>query len=287
MFSTILVYCGTSQSNAPIRLATRIAASSGAHVTLGDTVERDWNVTALVSGTKQTALSRVAARMRRNGVKPSTILLQGEAADAVVQSLIADKYDLLVIDAPPSGATYSERDITMRLVKESPVSVLLARELRRRKRLRILAAVDAGTWDPRDADNLNSKLVRTASWLAQHLTGDVQVLHVWDPVSEGPMRWAGVSAESVTKSHVEGRDHVLKELQETIRLQRTRVDPAHVHVEIGEPRSVIPEFARDKGIDLIVIGTFARSGLSGRILGNSAHAILDSSPCSMLIVPRL
>ena len=28
------------------------------------------------------------------------------------------------------------------------------------------------------------------------------------------------------------------------------------------------------------------TGLSGRILGNSAHAILDSSPCSMLIVPR-
>jgi universal stress protein E len=279
-FSSILVYCGSLQSSDPIRFATRIARSSGAHVTLGDTVEH------LPDTTKQRALRKLAAQMRRSGVKPSMMLLQGEAGDAILEAIVNDQHDLLIVQAPVTGMFDSDRKITFRLTKESSVPILLARELRRRKRPKILAAVDATAWSPRDSDNLNSQLIETALSFAEHLDGDVHVLHVWEPVSEGPMRWAGVSTEAVAEYYATGLDHIVEELEKTIEPYGARMGAGRIHVEVGDPRSVIPEFARENDIDLIVIGMFARSGLSGRILGNSADTILDRSPCSMVVVPR-
>jgi nucleotide-binding universal stress UspA family protein len=296
-FTSMLVYWGTSPSGAPIRFASRIAAASGIHVTLGDTVEivpeatlrelpADWDVPALVRARKQSVLSKAAARMRRSGVEPSTILLEGDTITAIVECVKRDRHNLVVTSAPFPEMPDAARETTLRLVHESPVPVLLARDLRRRNRMRILAAVDAATWPAGDSDNLNARIVRIALWVAQHLDAEVHVVHAWQPVAEGPMRWAGVSPEGVANYHDTGREDVLHDLTKTIRQHRGRIDADHFHVDIGDPRTVIPQYAADNAIDLIVIGTFARSGLSGRILGNSAHEIVDSSTSSMLIVPR-
>jgi nucleotide-binding universal stress UspA family protein len=296
-FTSMLVYWGTSPADVPLKFAARIGASSGVHVTLGDTVQNvpesalrelpaDWDVPALVRTRKQAALSKAAARMRRSGVAPSTILLEGDSVSAVIECIERDRHNLLVTNAPFSDMGDADRETTLRLVRDSPVPVLCAHELRRRKRMRILAAVDAVAWPARDDGNLNSRIVRIALWFAQHFDGEVHVLHAWQPVGEGPMRWAGVSPEGLANYHVSGRDDVMDDLTKTVRQHRARIDVDHVHVEIGDPRSVIPQYAADKGIDLIVIGNFARSGISARILGNSANAIVDTSPCSTLIVPR-
>jgi nucleotide-binding universal stress UspA family protein len=293
----MLVYWGTSPSDAPVKFASRIAASSNIHVTLGDTVETvspatlrelpaDWDVPALIRARKQSALSKAAARMRRSGVAPSTILLEGDPVTSIIECVKRDRHNLLVTVAPFPEMRDAVRETTLRLVHESPIPVLLARDVRRRKRMRILAAVDESTWQTGDAGNLNARIVRIALWAAQQMDGEVHVVHAWQPVAEGPMRWAGVSPEGVANYHDTGRVDVIQDLTRTIRQHRGRIAIDHIHVDIGDPREVIPEYAADNGIDLIVIGTFARSGLSGRILGNSAHAIVDSSPSSMLIVPR-
>ena len=44
------------------------------------------------------------------------------------------------------------------------------------------------------------------------------------------------------------------------------------------------EFATDHNTDLLVVGTVARSGVAGRIIGNTAEAVLNQLPCSMLVV---
>jgi universal stress protein E len=296
-FASILVYRGEPQSNAPIRLVTRLAASSGAHVTLADTMEQvpeatlrrlpeNWDVITLVRKKKQDALGRVAARMRRVGVKPSAALLEGNTVDAVVDCIKTEEHDLLVIDAPVPGIPDGAREIIARLVSESPVPVLLARDQRRRGHPRILAAVDSATWRPRDADCLNCRLMEAALWLAGHLDGKIHVLHVWEPVAEGSMRWAGVSPAGVSEYHVAARTEIRQELKNAVKPYRAHISASQIHVETGEPRVVIPRFATDEGMDLIVIGHYARSGLTGRLLGNSADSLPATSRCSILVVPR-
>ena len=296
-FASILVYSGAPQSSSSIQLVTRLASSSGAHVTLADVVEqlpestliglpRSWDVLTLVRRKKQTALARLASGMRRQGVKPSTVLLEGNPVDAIAECVKRDGHDLLVIDAPSADMPDDARDALSRLARESSIAVLLLRNPRRRAHPRILAAVDSSTWRPREADSLNAKLVESALWVAKHVDGTVHVLHVWEPVAEGSMRWAGVSPEGVSDYHDAARTDVREELENTIEPYRDHISAKHVHVETGDRRQAISSFATEKKIDLIVIGHYARSGLTGRLLGNAADALLETSPCSILVIPR-
>lgn len=59
-----------------------------------------------------------------------------------------------------------------------------------------------------------------------------------------------------------------------------------VHLECDElgPGHAISELAKREGIDLIVMGTMARTGLTGALLGNTAEQVLDQIECSVLAV---
>jgi len=56
------------------------------------------------------------------------------------------------------------------------------------------------------------------------------------------------------------------------------------HMVAGDPRVVLPRMASQLNIGLIVMGTVARTGLSGLIMGNTAEDILRSVECSVLAV---
>ena len=56
-------------------------------------------------------------------------------------------------------------------------------------------------------------------------------------------------------------------------------------VEQGNAELKIVEYAREHLIDLIVLGTHARSGVERFLLGSTAEAILRHAPCPVLIVP--
>ena len=53
----------------------------------------------------------------------------------------------------------------------------------------------------------------------------------------------------------------------------------------GRSAREITKYARDKGIDLIVISTHGRTGVSRTLLGSVAEAVVRLSPCLVLTVP--
>jgi nucleotide-binding universal stress UspA family protein len=55
-----------------------------------------------------------------------------------------------------------------------------------------------------------------------------------------------------------------------------------VHFIKGDPGQVIPSFATEHRIDVLVIGTIGRSGTSGLIIGNTAEKVLNQLQCSVL-----
>jgi nucleotide-binding universal stress UspA family protein len=58
-------------------------------------------------------------------------------------------------------------------------------------------------------------------------------------------------------------------------------------VVLGEPASSLVQAVRDEGIDLLVVGSHGRTGLSKLLLGSvSAHAVCHA-PCNVLVVKRL
>ncbi len=52
----------------------------------------------------------------------------------------------------------------------------------------------------------------------------------------------------------------------------------------GNPCKEIPSLARRCNVDLIVMGSVARTGIPGFIIGNTAELILGQVKCSVLVV---
>ncbi|PSJ15709.1 universal stress protein, partial [Nitrosomonas supralitoralis] len=56
------------------------------------------------------------------------------------------------------------------------------------------------------------------------------------------------------------------------------------HLLKGSPREVIPALSKEIKTDLVVMGTVARTGISGFFMGNTAETILNQLDCLVLAV---
>jgi len=52
----------------------------------------------------------------------------------------------------------------------------------------------------------------------------------------------------------------------------------------GRPYEQIVHLAKELHMDLIVIGTFGRSGSAGRLIGSVAERVIEYAPCPVLVV---
>jgi len=53
----------------------------------------------------------------------------------------------------------------------------------------------------------------------------------------------------------------------------------------GAPHEQIPAFARENGVDLIVISTHGRSGVASVVFGSVTQRVIVASPCPLLVLP--
>jgi nucleotide-binding universal stress UspA family protein len=81
-------------------------------------------------------------------------------------------------------------------------------------------------------------------------------------------------------------DMVLDSQDAIARLARTKCDAqvGQVLVRTGDARDVINQTAKELGIDLIVMGTHGRRGISRALLGSVAETVVRSAPCAVLTV---
>jgi nucleotide-binding universal stress UspA family protein len=237
----------------------------------------------MLSGRRQ-QLARVANSVTEVPVEWK--LLVGRPATVLVQEVLRSNHDVLIrshardLTTPgptPFGA------VDMELLRTCPCPVLLARHGRPASHPRVAAAANAST-DETVEEALNKKIVELALQVASSLdAGSTTLLHVWKPFAERMIRsHAGDDQFSV---YVESARHreaaALSRLAQSFESGGARLQPT---LRRGEPADVIPEFVVAEGIDLVVMGTVARAGIAGMLIGNTAERILRRLPCSVLAV---
>lgn len=57
-----------------------------------------------------------------------------------------------------------------------------------------------------------------------------------------------------------------------------------VAVEVGHPAETIVRVAQERGVDLIVMGTHGRTGLSHALMGSVAEKVVRLAPCPVLTI---
>ena len=55
----------------------------------------------------------------------------------------------------------------------------------------------------------------------------------------------------------------------------------------GNPAIEVVKYAQENKVDLVVVGTLGRSGLSRFLLGSTAEKIIRTAPCPVLVVRQL
>ena len=81
-----------------------------------------------------------------------------------------------------------------------------------------------------------------------------------------------------------GMERLTSALRKQIGTEAYQYLSPRVHLSRGAATRTIPALASKLKADLVVMGTVARTGIPGLIIGNTAEAILEQLHCSVLAI---
>jgi len=290
--ASILAYVNSDDMRL-LKDAKRLSEGTHARLKIVDAVEplarylqivmpKSRELARLVRSVKQSRLQQIVKRLRVSGMPAKSELLEGPPETAIIKEILKNHHDLLMVSSTNDGDRGTTR---MRLLRKCPCPVWVAGPKRLTKRMRILAAVDALPGDEARAE-LNGKILATASLVARACGGELHVVNAWRALGESlrrPSRFARYRGEIA--AHVrETRTHHSKELDAALKQANVSLPERQVHLVKGEAGEVIPKFCNAHKVDLLVLGTVARTGLSASLIGNTAETLARSIECSMLAV---
>jgi nucleotide-binding universal stress UspA family protein len=291
-----------------IARAVSLAENNQANLTIGDVIPTEVVTTAveLYTGGSISKDVRKALESEHRKAMESMVqsfkerlqiqlkVLVGKTYLEAIRAVLKNGYDLLIkpVENPPwTDRLFGSDDL--HLLRKCPCPVWLMKAPEKPNYSAILAAVDFDMSDPLAPEHdLNREIVELAASLALSDFASLHIVHAWEAIAERMLvTRGGVSPEGVTSylereqaRHRNELDGLAKELGEWIGRDAYDYLSPGFHLVKGQAKKVIAPLAAELRADLVVMGTVARAGISGLIIGNTAEAILDQLACSVLAI---
>lgn len=134
---------------------------------------------------------------------------------------------------------------------------------------------------PTDFSAHSEQAVRYACGLAARLGSELHLLHILSeilPAGPDPILMPVMPPEYYQENEARAKETLTRLLDPAWGSPRTVVTA----VRWGSPVEVIVAYADDHRIDLLVIATHGRTGLSHVLLGSVAERIVREAPCPVL-----
>lgn len=202
----------------------------------------------------------------------------------VIRNVLKNAHDLVIKEAEPKEGEKGFKAMDMELLRKCPCPVWLSRPIdKHRDKINVAVAIDP-TSEAQEGHDLSLRLLKLSRNLADTCSGDLHIISCWEYEFEGAMRhnpWIKMPEEEITKAintelefHRTGLDKLINESGIGGKKQ--------VHHIRGRTDKVIPQHVLDKDIDILVMGTVARTGIAGFFIGNTAENIVQNLSCSLL-----
>ncbi len=296
----LLVIDHRTESRAALDQAVALCKRNEARLAVVDLVEdlsRDaefWltpdTLTALRSQeleTRRKQLNNLAEPIREQGINVRTKTLLGVPFLEIIRQVLQYNHDLVIMTADGDGGL-KERffgSTSMHLMRKCPCPVWVVKPDQPLHYTRILAAVDPASYDhPKPL--LDFKIMDLATSLAKLEQAKLHIVHAWLMPGEASLLGgrAQIPEQDAEKfiHFVESKhQHQLNELLLKYDLQDIKYK---IHLLKGPATELIPKVAQEQNVDLIVMGTVARTGIAGFFIGNTAESVLNKVDCSVLTV---
>jgi universal stress protein E len=185
----------------------------------------------------------------------------------------------------------------MHLLRKCPCPVWLIKPQAPKAYRCILAAVDVGDEHlPAELESqhaLNRQILEMASCLALSEFAELHIVHAWHAVAESAIRGAFMQTpeddiiayiEQVRRQCEASLDGLIREVTGNLGQDALDYLKLQTHLVKGLARKDIATLAKRIEADLVVMGTVARTGVPGFIMGNTAETILNQIDCSVLAI---
>ena len=297
--NNILVIVDPTASEHPaVEKASRIAARFGARLEL------------FACETKESRAVRYAAHLAKGGsidfithiralLEEIARPLRNQSIDVCVEIATGDPLHAQLLDRTQrTSADFVVKDthhhslakrtfITntdWHLIRGCPVPLLLTKSRPWPAAPVIAAAVDPGHVNDKPVV-LDHRILDCAQSLGDKLDGSLHALHAYIPLV------LVAEAASGMPAMVSGTTSQMMEEERVKQLERVQaltapygIDARRLHVDVGVASEVLPSFAQEHNVDVMVMGAISRSGLKRIFIGSTAERVLENLPCDVLIV---
>lgn len=286
--------------------AVSLAQNNQARLTIIDVIPKQTAGIGMPPGGPISADLTAAAIAQRRQMLESLIAPYTTLLDITVEILIGIKYleviravlrnDYELVIKPAENPDWIERlfgSDDMHLLRKSPCPVWLMKPKEKSNYECIVAAVDFDVYETESNEQaLNQLILGLASSLALSDFAQLHLVHVWDAPEAGFVSlWADNPKvaemdliEAARAQHKASMDTLTRKLSEQIGAEAYKYLTPRVHLPMGSAQKAIPALVKELKADLVVMGTVARTGIPGFIVGNTAEAILDQLQCSVLAI---
>lgn len=231
-----------------------------------------------------TAEAAMHERGKTKKVEPKIVIESGDAPTArIVQRVLREKHDIVMKAAatPEQGKGFEAME--MELLRACPCPVWLWRPRKGTRDLdNIAVAIDPHTDNPA-AQKLSVRLLELAEALAGYAEAKIHVISCWEFEYENFLRdsaFAHASEAEIQQSLQTEESNHLQALKKLVAEAKVGVHTLH-HVR-GKPEKTIAGIVEKIGADVVVMGTVARTGVSGFFIGNTAENVLRQLSCSLI-----
>lgn len=281
---------GEQDNAAAIQRVSELAKQNDARVTLMGVVPEASSLQKAIHSTahidKLDEFERAAMSKRLAGWASNqgdtwveTVVESGNQALKIIDRVMTCSHDLVVV------TTDEDRDdntTIKRLLRKCPCPVWVVRPTEA-KAQRVLAAINL---DP-EAAYLNSTIIQLAASLVEQFGGEMHVVHAWQLWGEGTLRSSSfihTTPSEVERLLAEEKGRSAQLLGELLASSAHDQSSWQVHLAKGAPEDVVSQVIEESRINLLVVGTVARAGIQGVLIGNTAEKILEDVRCSVIVL---
>ncbi len=292
-FKNILVLVNVeSNQDAALERASQLAKQNKADLTIVTCVDElparlvpaTWNPQEVVQQEQAKRLEHQADLIRDQGVAVWTRVLSGSTAVVITREVVSHGYDLVMKTA--QGKSEGRRrlfgSVAHQLMRICPCPVWVVQPRHQHPYQVIMAAVDPCNDDGETA-GLNNKILELAVSLSESGARELHIVHAFDPVA-ALASMAHVTPERVESVEQTAREEAKRKLARCLLPWSSAISQDHIHLVSGPADAAIRQLAVKRDVDIIVMGTVARTGLARFFIGNTAERVLNQVTCSVLAV---
>ncbi|GGY32039.1 universal stress protein [Bacterioplanes sanyensis] len=212
-----------------------------------------------------------------------------------IQAVLAYGYDLVIkVAQSPSWLDRWLGSDDMHLLRKCPCPVWLLRPDDKDDYQNIVAAVDLSAHED-EARDLNDDIASLASSVCLSDFAALHIVSVYDAPEAGfvsmwaddPERAQQRLLDQAYQQHEVSMQGLTTRLRERLGSDTYQYLQPSTHLRRGIASQQLVEETQAQKADLLVMGTVARSGVPGVIIGNTAETVLSTVNCSVLAIkPR-